>query len=157
MKARLLIVFAAILLLLPSMPGKGLAQENPKLRIEGECFGNNYIHVVVYMDNPPDITTRRPLKPDENCILKVSAGKETEKFRVDIPSSYSTGGKHSVDIYVGFPGNNEALVDVKLVPVRNGSSQQHIGRYRFHNIPPNFAGSATPTYQASFTIDSNAN
>ncbi len=54
MKARLLIVFAAILLLLPSMPGKGLAQENPKLRIEGECFGNNYIHVVVYMDNPPD-------------------------------------------------------------------------------------------------------
>jgi len=123
------------------------------LRVEGKCSGNPYLNLEVYIDNPPDSDTGKPLKK-ETPIFKISTGTTGKTFQVDIPNKYYTVGSHSLDVYVGYPGDNDAFVDLKLVPVKqDGSSQNPIKIYHVNNTSHNNIGPHWPKHRISFPFN----
>ena len=96
--------------------------------VKGKCNGNPYINVEVYVDNPPNESNKpsRSISP----IIKVSGGTRTIPFTAII-KDYEAG-VHRLDIYVGFPGNNGALIELELIAIE-GNLEKIVHTYIVDN------------------------
>ncbi len=114
-------------------------------KVLGKCNGNPYINVEIYVDNPPDESN----KPYKNIapIIEISGGKNTIPFASTL-QNYDEG-VHRLDVYVGFPGNNEALIEIQLIAISEGS-ESIIGSYVVDNYSAkNNIGPHYPYYRTS--------
>jgi hypothetical protein len=116
-----------------------------------DAWGDPYVNLWVFVDNPPG----------KNGLPILTAGKNLVAYchnqcsgTVDISSYFTKVGDHTLDIYVTYPGNNDARVNVDLIPYKkSGKLGNPIFGYHVNNTSHhNFGGGMKHRTSTKFSL-----